>query len=166
MNPKLFIFDRDGTLNLRNVEGYVLTFEDLDPAPDLEVLKELSGEKIAVATNQACIGKGLITYSSCLKLTQELMKPFLRRSNFEVFICPHTAQSNCECRKPKPGLLLSAMRYYNTTPKETVFIGDSKVDMDAAHNAEIEFIPVCWNNFCHLKNCCHNLKGALKSILQ
>ena len=48
------------------------------------------------------------------------------------FICPHEPEDNCECRKPKPGLLLQAARHFNVDPTEMLVIGDSMRDIVAA----------------------------------
>ena len=49
----------------------------------------------------------------------------------EVLVCPHSDEDSCECRKPKPGLLLNYLRTQSTKPTEIWMVGDRQVDIDA-----------------------------------
>ena len=102
---------------------------------------------MAIATNQQGISLGLIDHEELKKMHTKLWE--LGKTygllNFEIFVCPHMANS-CACRKPSPGLLIQAMHFYNVTQSETIFIGDSESDELAAKNAEIDFIFMNRNN--------------------
>ena len=57
----------------------------------------------------------------------------------EFFVCPHLATLNCDCRKPKPGLIFQAMSRFSKQPNETLFIGDKETDAMAANAAKVQF---------------------------
>ncbi len=51
------------------------------------------------------------------------------------FVCPHTRGADCNCRKPRPGLVLSAIRRFESEPQRVAVIGDIGADVEAAANA-------------------------------
>jgi D-glycero-D-manno-heptose 1,7-bisphosphate phosphatase len=55
-------------------------------------------------------------------------------------LCPHALESDCECRKPKPGMLLRIMKHYGIGPTETIFVGNDEVDRQAAARAKTAFM--------------------------
>ena len=66
------------------------------------------------------------------------MKNYLEKydTSFDgVYFCPHTPSENCECRKPKPGLILQAVTDFQIDLSESYMIGDSETDIQAARNA-------------------------------
>jgi D-glycero-D-manno-heptose 1,7-bisphosphate phosphatase len=166
MSIRLIIFDRDGTLNKRIPNSYVLNRSEIILPSDSSALNPLcrTNIRIAVATNQACVGKGLISVESVTELTQEICKLIFGELTVDVFICPHFNLA-CECRKPKPGLLHSAMSEAGTTKSETLFIGDSWSDAAAARAAGVQFLGVCWDGKCLVDNCMHTLSGVAKQLM-
>jgi D-glycero-D-manno-heptose 1,7-bisphosphate phosphatase len=146
MKPKkLIILDRDGCLNELSAEKkYIEDLKEFILFDDVTYLFKFISDNnlhLAVATNQQGIGLGLVDYLELNKMHAKL-KDFGKKygiPNFEIFICPHKAET-CYCRKPSPTLLLQAMSFYNVTKKQTVFIGDSESDEMAADNAGIDFI--------------------------
>ena len=52
-----------------------------------------------------------------------------------IYMCPHQDSDNCDCRKPKPGLLLQAISEHALTPSDIIFVGDRETDMQAARAA-------------------------------
>ena len=58
----------------------------------------------------------------------------------EIYFCPHTPSENCECRKPKPGLIIQAINDFNIDVSQSFMIGDSKKDIEAAKSAGCEGI--------------------------
>ena len=143
---KLVIFDRDGTLNYDR--GYTHKPEDLKWLPGaLRTLKFLEEHSIlaAVATNQSGIARGFFSQAAVDKfhsqMAQEAIEHFGRIDRF--YTCPHapalTGQSNCNCRKPNPGMLLTALSDYNLTVRDALFVGNSTTDQLAANAADIDF---------------------------
>ena len=140
-DPSKFIFlDRDGVINERNFDGYILSIEDFhfkeDVFKSLSLLKE-NGFQLILITNQQCVGKGLISMEDLEKIHQKMNSILKEKSSefTDIFCCPHRKEENCECRKPRPGMLFQARDRYGITLKNTYFIGDSDSDMKAAENA-------------------------------
>ena len=140
-DPGRFIFlDRDGVINERNFDGYILSYEDFhfkkDAFESLSVLKE-NGFQLILITNQQCVGKGLIS-SEGLETIHHRMNSLLKEKCCEftdIFYCPHKKEDGCNCRKPKPGMLFQARDKYSIQLEKTFFIGDSDSDMKAAESA-------------------------------
>ena len=128
------LLDRDETIIVdvpfngdpEKVEPVVGAREALD-------LLRAAGLPLAVISNQSGVGRGYITLEgvdNVNRRVEELLGPFAG-----FFICPHAPEDNCECRKPKPKLILEAARSLNVDPKCCVMIGDRESDVEAAHNA-------------------------------
>ncbi|MBK7232411.1 MAG: HAD-IIIA family hydrolase [Saprospiraceae bacterium] len=135
--PKIknLFLDRDGVINELRPNDYVKKFEEF--MFRAEVLEELhliapSFEKIFVVTNQAGIGKALMTDEDLLNI-HDMMEEFLEFFGVRfagIYFCPHTKESECNCRKPKSGMLDQAkMDFPNLLFAESVIIGDSNTDM-------------------------------------
>lgn len=144
---ELVIFDRDGVINYAPIypARYVLNSKDLViKTKTVQLISYLQEKslKVAVATNQQCLGKGLINDVEMnlindkinLNLTKVGGKPL------RFYICPHLVSDNCLCRKPKSGLLEEIVEDFKVSIKRTVFIGDSDYDEQAANKIGIKFI--------------------------
>lgn len=164
---KLLMLDRDGTLNKRVPNGYLLSEKDISRPPDLDSLVRLtnSGVEVAIVTNQACISKKMISYEETVKITKSVLCPSIEIDDRSIFICPHQENENCFCRKPKPGLLLKCLEYFKINKADSVFIGDSNLDAEAAKNADVRFFSVCWDSNCQGKICLHSISNAVDRIL-
>jgi D-glycero-D-manno-heptose 1,7-bisphosphate phosphatase len=139
---KLVIFDRDGTLNEPRSD-YVKGPEEWVPIPGaLEAVAKLnhSGWHAAVACNQAGLGRGLFDVSALngmhLKLNQLLAKVGGRLD--AIFICPHTPEDACQCRKPLPGLYTEIGERYGIDLRGVPAVGDTYIDLQAAAGAGCE----------------------------
>jgi histidinol-phosphate phosphatase family protein len=139
----LVILDRDGVINKRKgYRDYVLHKNDL--VLELENIAHLSiiglqGSSFVVATNQPAIALGKMTERSLRDIHLELTNS-LRLQNIHLlsfYTCKHHWNDNCECRKPKPGLLKDILKDFELTDKEVYFIGDSDSDMSAAVSASV-----------------------------
>ncbi len=100
----------------------------------------VAGLRLAVVSNQSGVGRGLITVSHVERVNRrvsDLLGPF-----DGWYYCPHGPDDACECRKPRPGLLLQAARELGLEPGETVVIGDKASDMEAARNAGMTGLKV------------------------
>ena len=92
-----------------------------------------AGLKLAVVSNQSGVGRGLITMDQVDAVNRridELLGPF-----DEFLVCPHAPEDGCECRKPKPKLILDAARALGVAPDECLVVGDRESDVQAARNA-------------------------------
>jgi D-glycero-D-manno-heptose 1,7-bisphosphate phosphatase len=97
--------------------------------------------KVMLVSNQPGIAKKLFSVDDLCAMTAEIEKQIIPGKIDAVFFCPHGKPGpddpGCECRKPKPGMLLAAMRMYDAAPAETYMFGDSESDIVAAKKADV-----------------------------
>ena len=145
---RIAFLDRDGVLNVDH--GYVYLPEQFEWMPDAkDAIHWLNQEgfKVAVVTNQSGIARGLYTEAQFLALT-EWMKSDLALMGAHldaVYFCPHhpfVGQPpyllDCDCRKPKPGMLLQGLEEFEAEAQNCFFIGDYHTDMEAAQAAGVQ----------------------------
>lgn len=144
MKNKAVFLDRDGTINVD--KDYVYKLEDLEILPNvIEGLKKLQKEyKLIIVTNQSGIARGYYTESDYINFRNELLKRLNKRGIFLSgdYRCPHIKEDNCNCRKPKTGMLEEAARNFNLDLRECWMIGDSLSDIQAGKNAGCRTIHV------------------------
>lgn len=141
-NRAIFL-DRDGIINQRIVGGYVTEWGEFHfHRGALSGLAQLASRPapIIVISNQAGVGKGLMSVSALAEITSRFVSKIQRAGGRidAVYYCPHTAADECACRKPKPGLLLEAQRDWGIDLAESVFLGDSGTDTEAGRAAGCE----------------------------
>jgi len=140
---KAVFLDRDGVIN--EDFGYVGKIEDFKFKEGIfELLKLLQslGFTLFVVTNQSGIARGYYTQKDFHTLT-EWMKEKFKKEGIEikdVRFCPHHPDitGECECRKPKPGMILDLADKYNIDLNNSIMIGDSDRDIESAKRAGIE----------------------------
>ena len=130
------ILDRDGVINVDSAQ-FIKTPEEWKPIPgSLEAIARLThaGWRVVVATNQSGIARGLFDMSTLNAIHAEMHRAVaLAGGRIDaVFFCPHAADSNCECRKPRPGLLLEIGERLNVDMAGVPLAGDSLRDLEAA----------------------------------
>lgn len=137
---KAIFLDRDGIIN--KDFGYVYKIEDFEFMGDIfescRSFKE-KGYEIVIVTNQSGISRNYFTVNDFVNLNQWMMQKFSNENIdiLDVLYCPHSPESNCSCRKPKPGMFLSAFEKYNIDNSLSWMIGDKETDIIAANNAGI-----------------------------
>ncbi|MDG2018637.1 MAG: D-glycero-beta-D-manno-heptose 1,7-bisphosphate 7-phosphatase [Porticoccaceae bacterium] len=147
MNNKAVFLDRDGVINIDR--SYVYKVEEFDFMDGIfefcRHAKKL-GYKLVVVTNQSGIGRGYYSEDDFSKLTNWMKQRFLENGCEldAIYFCPHHPETavapyltNCDCRKPAPGMLLKAIQDFALSPSESVMIGDNETDMQAAKAAGI-----------------------------
>ncbi|MEM1243295.1 MAG: D-glycero-beta-D-manno-heptose 1,7-bisphosphate 7-phosphatase [Pseudomonadota bacterium] len=137
---KLVILDRDGVINIDHLGRYVTCPEEWQPIPgSIEAMAQLNqlGFRIAVASNQAGIAKGLYSQEELQAIHAKMQRVCHQHNAVIDYItyCPHRNEDHCACRKPQPGMLLEIARHFHTDLQQVVFVGDKLTDMQAAENA-------------------------------
>jgi len=133
---KLIVLDRDGVINYDS-DQFVKSPEEWRAVPgSIEAIARLNhaGYRVVVATNQSGIGRGLFDMAM-LNAIHEKMHRALAHAGGRVdaiFFCPHTADAKCECRKPKPGILVEIGKRFHIELTGIPCIGDSLRDLQAA----------------------------------
>ncbi|ABI55369.1 D-glycero-beta-D-manno-heptose 1,7-bisphosphate 7-phosphatase [Alkalilimnicola ehrlichii MLHE-1] len=133
--PPLVILDRDGVIN-QDSDAYIKAPEEWRVIPgSAEAIARLNraGVPVAVCTNQSGIGRGLFDDATYRAITAH-MHAVLARAGARidaVFHCPHRPEDRCECRKPRPGLLLQAAAHFDCPLDGVPVIGDSLRDLEA-----------------------------------
>lgn len=159
MKQKAIFLDRDGVINNDTGHYYIYKVEDFKLNDGvIEGLKLLSkaGFLLIVVSNQGGVAKGIYTDDDINKVHNKL-KIELKKHSVEIdaiYYCPHhESVSECECRKPKPGMILSAIEEFNINPENSFLIGDSERDITAGKKAGLKecflietnssIVPVC-----------------------
>jgi len=144
---KAVFLDRDGVLN-QEMGDYVCRMEDFHVLDNFDALKELQdrGYMLLVATNQGGLAKGWYDEAELSKMHTHL-KQVYHDKGVEItdfFYCPHHPNftGDCDCRKPKPGLLLQGIEKYNIDPSKSYFIGDRERDVEAGTAAGVKGILI------------------------
>jgi D-glycero-D-manno-heptose 1,7-bisphosphate phosphatase len=133
--------DRDGVINRRAPEGgYITRWEDLELLPGVAeaiALLNRSRFQVIVVSNQRCVAKGLISAHDLESMHQRMQEALAAAGARidAVYYCPHEKQPACDCRKPRPGMLLEAARAHGLELAESWMIGDSDIDIQAGRNA-------------------------------
>ena len=138
MTRAIFL-DRDGVINQER-KDYVKKLDEfiiLDKTSDAINIIKNHGFLVIIITNQSPINRKLLSVETLNKIHEKLQS-YLERydTSFDgVYFCPHTPSENCECRKPKPGLILQAVIDFQIDLSESYMIGNSETDIHAAKNA-------------------------------
>ncbi len=130
------ILDRDGVINVDRVD-YIKTADEWQAIPgSIEAIGRLctAGFKIAVATNQSGIGRGLMSVMDLENIHKKMDAQVESRGGMisGIFYCPHRPEDACNCRKPKTGLLDEIERQFAIDLTRAPFVGDSECDIQAA----------------------------------
>jgi len=130
---KAVFLDRDGTL-VRDVH-FCRRVEDLHLLPGVPRAVRLLNEKgfrVVVVTNQSGVGRGFLTRETLTAIHRRLEEELGRRGAVvdAIYYCPHQPEEGCECRKPKPGLFLAAIRELGVDPDASYVVGDRKRDLE------------------------------------
>ncbi|MFC4892293.1 D-glycero-beta-D-manno-heptose 1,7-bisphosphate 7-phosphatase [Pseudofrancisella aestuarii] len=135
--PSFVILDRDGVINVDS-DHYIKSVDEWVPEKgSIEAIIKLSKLNIpvAVATNQSGIGRGYFSYAEVLKMHAKFLELLGEDANIIKYIslCPHLPEVDCDCRKPKTGLLTEIAAKLNIAfDKNVFFVGDSFKDIEVA----------------------------------
>jgi D-glycero-D-manno-heptose 1,7-bisphosphate phosphatase len=132
---KLIILDRDGVINFDS-EQFIKSPDEWRPIPgSLEAIARLNqwGWRVVVASNQSGVGRGLFGMDTLNAINDKMVKSLAQVGGRldAIFFCPHAADSPCDCRKPKPGLLQQIAERFNVDLAGVPCVGDSLRDLQA-----------------------------------
>ena len=161
MNKLKTVFvDRDGVINQERSD-YVKSISELEIYPNvaknIKSLKD-AGFLVIVITNQSAVNRGIITHEIVSQIHDSIQDHLKKYGTFldGFYYCPHTPNENCNCRKPKPGLLQQAILELNIDLNSSWMIGDSDSDIEAADSIGCKAIKIS-DNF--------SLDNAVQKIL-
>ncbi|GAB3627164.1 D-glycero-beta-D-manno-heptose-1,7-bisphosphate 7-phosphatase [Pandoraea terrae] len=132
---KLVILDRDGVINADS-DQFIKTPNEWVAIPgSLEAIGQLNqaGYRVVVASNQSGVGRGLFDMAALNAMHTKMHRAAAAVGGRidAVFFCPHTAADNCDCRKPKPGMMQEIARRYEIDLTGVPVVGDSLRDLQA-----------------------------------
>jgi len=139
--------DRDGVLNRKPPAGeYIRSWQQFTLVPaavEWIRLFNAMGLLVIIVTNQRGVALGLMQQADVDEIHDRMIQEFQQRGAHidDVFCCPHP-ENACECRKPKPGLVLQACRKWNLDLTRSILIGDSDIDRKLAENCGMPFVLV------------------------
>ncbi|MCK4256147.1 HAD family hydrolase [candidate division WOR-3 bacterium] len=139
MKKAVFV-DRDGTI--------VKEKEYIKDASSLELLPGVAqtingfhmlGFLVILVTNQSAVGRGYITTEKLLQIHKRLKDLLSQANSFldAIYVCPHHPDDDCNCRKPKPGLIKKACRDFDIDKTESYIIGDQSSDIELGRREKI-----------------------------
>ena len=137
----MIFLDRDGVINID--KSYVYKIEEFEFCEYIFELcryfKELNYEFIIV-TNQSGIGRGYYNIDDFNKLTNWMIDRFYEQKIeiLDTLYCPHSPEDDCNCRKPKAGMIKKAIEKYDIDLNNSWLIGDKLTDIEAAINGKIK----------------------------
>ena len=146
---KAIFLDRDGVINKERTD-YVKKVEELiilDVADPIKKFRD-NGFLVVVISNQSAINRGLTTHEN-VKQIHSAIQEYLKTKGTQIdafYYCPHRPDENCDCRKPKPGLLNKATSDLGIDPKSSWMIGDRDSDMEAARLVGCRAIQITSNS--------------------
>lgn len=132
---KFIILDRDGVINLDS-DSHIKSPAEWKPIPgSIEAIARLNrnGYRVIVVTNQSGIGRGLFDMATLNAINDKMMELVFRQGGRidALFFCPHTADENCDCRKPKTGMFEEIARRFSIDLAGVPCVGDSMRDLKA-----------------------------------
>jgi D,D-heptose 1,7-bisphosphate phosphatase len=157
---KAVFLDRDGTINIQ--KGFIASKEDIELENEvIEGIKKINSSEYLciIITNQPVVARGGATFSD-IKNIHKRLETLLGNGGCyfdDIFFCPHHPNSgydgevrelkiDCGCRKPKIGLLLQAKEKYNLDLSNSIFVGDSTMDIQTGKNAGCKTVLVLTGN--------------------
>jgi len=143
---KTVFLDRDGVINQERSD-YVKSISELEIYPNvaknIKLLKD-AGFLVVVITNQSAVNRGIVTPEMINQIHNSIQNHLKKYGTFldGFYYCPHIPNENCNCRKPKSGLLEKAILELNIDLNSSWMIGDSDSDIEAANSVGCKAIKI------------------------
>ncbi|KKP38854.1 MAG: Histidinol-phosphatase / Imidazoleglycerol-phosphate dehydratase, imidazoleglycerol-phosphate dehydratase / histidinol-phosphatase [Candidatus Peregrinibacteria bacterium GW2011_GWF2_33_10] len=151
MKQKIAFLDRDGALIFEPQDSFQIdSLEKLRILDGvIEALQDLikKGYKLVMVSNQNGVGTPSFLKEN-FEIPQNKMLEIFRRNGIEfykIFICPHFPEDNCECRKPKIGMLKDFLKTENIDFEKSFMYGDRETDRQFAKNIKVRFVKATTN---------------------
>jgi len=143
---KLIVLDRDGVIN-EDSDAYIKSPDEWHAIPgSLETMAKFNKAdiKVAVITNQSGVARGFFTEKTLQAIHKKMLTELKKVGGHidAIVYCPHHPDDNCDCRKPKPKMLLEILQQFNVTPEETLVIGDTIKEVQMAKTVDCDVILV------------------------
>ncbi|RZB35097.1 MAG: D-glycero-D-manno-heptose 1,7-bisphosphate phosphatase [Desulfobacteraceae bacterium Eth-SRB1] len=138
MLQRVVFLDRDGVINKDT--DYITSWDEFEFLPgSIEAIRLLTLNRFTtiIITNQSVINRNMVSRED-LEYIHAMMKSAVKSEGGEIkdiFYCPHIPEDECDCRKPKPGLIYMAKKKYRIDLADSVMVGDSAKDIECARNA-------------------------------
>lgn len=143
---KVVFLDRDGTIS-QDSPDHIKSWEELHIFPNTKAGIKLlndNGFNIIIITNQSVIARGMVTKKELeyihSKLVEELEAYGCKIH--KIYYCPHHPDDGCNCRKPKPGLLLKAAEENDIDTSKSYMVGDRMMDVEAGRKVNCKTILI------------------------
>ena len=147
MKRRCVFLDRDGVINVKAPAGeYIRTWQEFQLIPavvDWIRLFNVLDFVVVVVTNQRGVARGLVEPGDLGEIHRRMVEQLAEEGARvdDVFTCPHEEDS-CNCRKPRPGLVLEAANKWDIDIAQSLMIGDSESDRQLAENCGMSFVHV------------------------
>ena len=144
--------DRDGVINKKAPEGdYVKGWDEFEFLPGAKkAIRKLNenGFLVIIVSNQRGIARGFMTEEDLKEIHRKMKEELaeVRAVIDGIYYCPHDLDDHCNCRKPKPGLLLKAAREHDIDLGRSWMVGDHESDIEAGKRAGCKAILICRSN--------------------
>jgi D-glycero-D-manno-heptose 1,7-bisphosphate phosphatase len=161
---KTVFLDRDGVIN-RDSPAYIKCWAEFVFIPgSLDAIARLTraGIAVIVITNQSAINRGMVPLAELENMHRRMRQAIAGAGGriTDIFYCPHRPDEGCDCRKPKPGLIMAARKRYGIDLTRAVMVGDSVRDIQAGMAAGCRTVLVQTGNG---KTAIQDLKAAGRS---
>lgn len=139
MTEYTVFLDRDGVIN-HDSDAYIKhpdEFHFISKSPDAIAILNSKGFQVILITNQSAVGRGMISGQTLDAILKKMTRGVAQAGGRikDIFFCPHTPDQGCDCRKPKPGMILQAVKCHGIDLKKSFMIGDSAKDIECGKNA-------------------------------
>ena len=147
-NLDTLFLDRDGVINIKLEDKYVQNFEEFEFIEGAELaIANLSKifKRIIVVTNQQGIAKGIMSAEDLNSLHKNMLQQLKIKEGYikKIYYCPHLEESDCLCRKPKPGMIENAiLDFPEIVIEDSYLIGDSESDIEAGKRINLNTVRV------------------------
>jgi histidinol-phosphate phosphatase family protein len=133
--------DRDGVIIRKAPEGqYITAWEQVEFLPGVgEALRKLrqNGFLLIVVTNQSAVSRDELAVAVLESIHERIVQHLAQEGVTidAIYYCPHDRNGNCQCRKPRPRMLLQAAEEHGIDLHQSWMVGDAATDIEAGHAA-------------------------------